>query len=871
MKTWTKTFSLKMWLGCCILFSVCCLYAAPKVEISVSPDPVRVGEPASLVIRSNDGARNMPLNRNMPKIPGLTWHQGISQSQQTQIINGRRSDIFEIRIRFTVDKKGNYTIPALNLTHSKEKTKPVTFEAVEARYSTGRTTSSRRGATSADTETVTLDQVVFLESEIPGKRSVYYVGEEIPLEINMYYLASQRVQATWPEVSFGSKDAAVLRDYSGINPENPRFSGYTSNRVERDGKVYNLISFRTAFRPISAGQLSVHSQENAVISIPDTSRRNDPFDDDFFGGGFFNRTRQIRRNVNAKPLSFEIRKLPPVTPANGWFSGLIGRWRTQVALSPAPYKVGEPVTLKIEFQGNGSLDTLFAKPLDLPGFRVYPPEIEKSTSSAEVRYVLIPTETADGSRENIVLPPILTFDPGIGKYIATDFRKSLVIAPGSGVIPSAAATVVEDTAAEPDTVMPEKRSQEDVLYLKKEPGHIVLLPLHRNYVILSAFLILAGVLFFIIALAVRFKREAAANDPGSRRRQEGRRLRKDLIVRLNRISPEEIPAECSGEIAECLAAGLELPPGADLDECAKVLKSKNPEFAEMLEELSQAAWMPSMKNRFTAEFKTKLIRMLGRVIVLTALLLPFGGMSAEQKISVSAPARNNADAMNAYDSGKFEKAFQYYSGKFNPGAPSADLLYNMGNCLYKMGRYPAALICYERALRLSPRDPDILENLNLVRRKLQLPERYRIQSPSDVLPYLRDSLRPDEWIFLFCFGITLCFAAAGVFAVKAHRALFRSLTGAAILFLLVPLSAYVSQQSSSYNPDHALVSVRTASVYSLPSEQTGKVEMQLKGGEEVLVMERRMNWVRIRSGNAEGWIHADDITSLWSPNGIETL
>lgn len=59
----------------------------------------------------------------------------------------------------------------------------------------------------------------------------------------------------------------------------------------------------------------------------------------------------------------------------------------------------------------------------------------------------------------------------------------------------------------------------------------------------------------------------------------------------------------------------------------------------------------------------------------------------------------------------------------------------MGNCLYKLGDLPRALICYERASRLAPRDSDILENLNLVRRKLGLPEKYLIASPADIPPY----------------------------------------------------------------------------------------------------------------------------------------
>ena len=84
--------------------------------------------------------------------------------------------------------------------------------------------------------------------------------------------------------------------------------------------------------------------------------------------------------------------------------------------------------------------------------------------------------------------------------------------------------------------------------------------------------------------------------------------------------------------------------------------------------------------------------------------------------------------------------------------------------------------------------------------------------------------------------------------------------------VLFPGAAYLSQRQTSYNPDFAVVTAKNPSVYSLPSDQAGKVEMKLRAGEEVVIVERRMEWIRIRSGNAEGWIHAKDITSLWNPD-----
>ena len=86
-----------------------------------------------------------------------------------------------------------------------------------------------------------------------------------------------------------------------------------------------------------------------------------------------------------------------------------------------------------------------------------------------------------------------------------------------------------------------------------------------------------------------------------------------------------------------------------------------------------------------------------------------------------------------------------------------------------------------------------------------------------------------------------------------------------IVLIVVSAAAYLSQQNTSYDPDFAVVVAKNLPVYSLPSDQAGKVEMNLHAGEEAVIVERRMDWVRIRSGSAEGWVHAKDITSLWSP------
>lgn len=850
------------------------LAAASDVELSVVPNPVRVGEEAYLVIRSGDGSRNTP--RRLPKVDGLSWQRGIRQQSQVRIINGRRSSVFEAYVPFIVTRPGSYTIPGMHLTHSNDRTATVRFEAVEPRYENRIGGSSRTAAASADNKEagLTAEQIMFMELEIPGKRDFYYLGEEIPLEVNIYILRGVRPQLSWPQIVFGEKGGAVFRDHSKINPENPQFAGATQREVERNGRSYLLCSFRTAIRPISAGKLELTVKENAAINIPDNRRshRDDPFFDDFFEDTFFARTRQVARNMITPPLTLDIRSLPPV-PEGVQYTGLAGRWNSRVTLSPPPYKVGETITLKIEFDGTGTTDTLRSWTLDLPGFRVYPPEVEKNGSGAEIRYVLIPTEPSEGKTPNITFGPFATFDNG--KYQVHKFSRAVRIEPGTGVIPAGAGPYTVDQsvpAASERKNEPVRRKTEEILYLKKQDGKHLSLPLVRNLGT-GLVLILAGALFFLVSVAVYRVRRRHENDPVYRRKQEARRKKPELIVRLKKMSEADFPGDCAGDIASYIADAEGLAPGADLTECAEALKAKSPDLSKMLEDLSQAAWMPSLKSRFTPEFRRSLVKALSRLAAVLLALSPTLLSGAEKPL----PSPKGAElpvlsqAMNAYDTGNFAEAEKIYRARLNPAEPSAELLYNIGNCLYKQGRLPQALVCFERALRLSPRDSDILENLNLVRRKLIREEHGKVGSPGDLLPYLRDSLRPDEWLTLLCAGVALLLIAGGFRLLLTSPKLFRGLLGAGILLIVVSAAAYYSQQYTSYDPDFAVVVAKNLPVYSLPSDQAGKVEMNLHAGEETVIVERRMDWVRIRTGSAEGWVQSSGVASLWSPESAAPL
>ena len=420
--------------------------------------------------------------------------------------------------------------------------------------------------------------------------------------------------------------------------------------------------------------------------------------------------------------------------------------------------------------------------------------------------------------------------------------------------------------------MQSQRRPEEILYLKPLDQSGVRMPLFRNVLFTAVPLVILSMLFWIICEIVHLRRLALMNDPSILRKNAAKKRRGELFARLRALNPQEIPAEATGDITGYITDLLDLPQGTDLNEAASAVRGKSPELANMLEEVAQSAWMPSKKTQFTDEFRQRLIKALARLAAVAVILgiFPLQVMGADVSLVKGPAVTNSAEAMTAYDSGKFEDAGKYYASQLVKSRPSARVLYNMGNCLYKLGDLPRALICYERASRLAPRDSDILENLNLVRRKLGLPEKYLIASPADIPPYLRDSLRPDEWLLLLSFGVALIFIGLGIRRLAEKRLPFRILLISGLVLIVISAAAVVSQKMTTYNERYAIVTVRNVPVYSLPSEKSGRIEMKLKAGEELMIGERRMNWVRIRSGNAEGWVPASDVTSLWTPGSIST-
>jgi len=68
-------------------------------------------------------------------------------------------------------------------------------------------------------------------------------------------------------------------------------------------------------------------------------------------------------------------------------------------------------------------------------------------------------------------------------------------------------------------------------------------------------------------------------------------------------------------------------------------------------------------------------------------------------------------ANQAFREGDYSRAAQGYETLVRQGRAGADVYYNLGNAYFRLGRLGLALVNYERARILAPRDPDVDYNL----------------------------------------------------------------------------------------------------------------------------------------------------------------
>lgn len=248
-----------------------------------------------------------------------------------------------------------------------------------------------------------------------------------------------------------------------------------------------------------------------------------------------------------------------------------------------------------------------------------------------------------------------------------------------------------------------------------------------------------------------------------------------------------------------------------------------------------------------------------RTLLLLPLLLFHGNAAASQPDSLVRAAEQ------AYAAGDAQTALSMYASALTHGR-SAELLYNIGNCHYKLRDVAQAVLYYERALKLAPGDEDISANLELARSRTK--DRVNELPTSQVMQRWyqfaggRDS---DHWARRSLVLTALLFAALASLLwvrVRPWNTLLRVTAGAlAGLVLVAFLMAYQRHRSITTHKE-AIVMAPRVEVRSEPTDR-GTVLFVIHRGTKVYLLDAQAGRLEVRLANgSQGWLLEDEVERI---------
>jgi tetratricopeptide (TPR) repeat protein len=231
------------------------------------------------------------------------------------------------------------------------------------------------------------------------------------------------------------------------------------------------------------------------------------------------------------------------------------------------------------------------------------------------------------------------------------------------------------------------------------------------------------------------------------------------------------------------------------------------------------------------------------------------------------PATRFFEANALYKAGRYAEAAQGYATLLASGFESGALHYNLGNALFKAGELGRAVLSYERARRLLPRDPDVRANLRFAYQQVnsgaagtppQPPLWVRI-----ALPLASHASTGELAIATSAlYAVVMILLTLRLFLPQGRRALGRVAAAVAVVALITGTALGYRLVDEHVRTTAVIVRAGEIPVRFEPSEN-GTVHFTLSEGALVRRLAERDGWYQIRrSDGRRGWVEADSVEVL---------
>jgi hypothetical protein len=388
-----------------LLIQITSLVAQDVKLTATAPNSVIKGSRFQLVYSVNSEASDL----RVPDIPDFQILMGptTSHSSSTLMINNQisRSNTYSFTYILRGDKAGRFTIPPATVIVDGKRieSNSVSIEVIEGDDAAKQQAqSAQQGVT--DGSALSAEDLFI---RMTANKTEVFQDEPIVLTTKIY----TRVNLE----SISDVQQPELRNF--VVEELPNQGGSIQWGMENiDGRTYRVGTFnQRVVYPQTSGR---HTIDPASIEFLIRQRQARQSQGVF--GDFFDNYRTVKRRVNSKGLTINVKPLPSPRPPS--FSGIVGDVTMSVSASKTEAQVNDGITLKTVISGTGNHRLARNPQYQIPtDFDVFDPKVTNNINqtaqggrgSRTVETLIIPRHS--GTFE---IPPVeySYFNPSTGRY-----------------------------------------------------------------------------------------------------------------------------------------------------------------------------------------------------------------------------------------------------------------------------------------------------------------------------------------------------------------------------------------------------------------------------------------------------------------------
>ncbi|MFL5577070.1 MAG: hypothetical protein ACJ79S_13990 [Gemmatimonadaceae bacterium] len=790
-----------------------------------APDTVALRTPGTVVVEASAPGAELP---RITAPTGAAFQLVLTgASSRVTGTLGSRWNTVEQQYQLLARRVGPFTLPPFEVTTvtAATRTKPHRVLVRPANALLGAVPPVIAGARlDADDEGVSLRAVVLPDTVYVGQQTTYQVGVFLDDDVRLRLRRNPEFVPPEPR--------GMLAYELPSPPASPpaRAAG---------GRRFEAHVFQRALFPLGAGRFVVPTAQ-LVYSLPLSS-------------SFF--SREESHTVRSDSLVV-VAVEPPATGRPADWAGAVGDLSVDARLDSSTGRAGDPIVVTVRVQGRGNVKLLPRPSLTVPWGTAVPSEerVELDTQSVVVRgvkefdWLVTPRQAGTLELPRVRYP---YFNPYTERYeIAVTPPRPVTVSPG-------ALAALDSARAATPPPLPLRPA------LRAPVGP----PAHERPA------------FWAVALLAPLPAAAAGFARRPRRRRAPPSPRDVLRSLARRPGPVDA-ARLRRAYAGALATRLHLTPGAittTRGALARALRrsgttSETAAQAEaLLVALDRAAYSPGtpppagaaasaldLYARVDAEARSRLALAARRLAPAVVLAATLGGALAGSTTAIAAaldadapaPAERFAAGRAAYDDRRFADAARIFADVAREQPRAADAWANFGTASWAAADTAAAVVGWQRALRLEPLAGDARERLALVGPSQQ--------GAIATVPRIPLDAATVAALVVWCGGWALLLLAARRRRARATL----SAWGAAALATSLALTVAARGLASACAAHGLAVVEDRGPLRALPALSADQ-GAALVPGDVARILSREGAWARVAlDGEREGWIEWERLVPL---------